>query len=148
MDTHLKYVNYLISSAPLLKNTTVTLITTCSKSYHYCYCFCCCYSAASTFFILLLLLLPLPLILPLILVLLLANHTFYTLFLIIMQSIYKATRVCLYDPPYITRFSQLLHWKHQSLGQVLSGHQLGKLSDHSGLCQQTIVVFVFIVQPT
>ena len=27
------------------------------------------------------------------------------------------------------RFCQLVPWKHESVGQVLSGHQLGKLSD-------------------
>ena len=29
---------------------------------------------------------------------------------------------------YIKRFSQLVPWKHESVGQVLSGHQLGKPS--------------------
>ena len=33
------------------------------------------------------------------------------------------------DPPYIIRFSQLVPWNHESIGRVISGHQLGKPSD-------------------
>ena len=34
-----------------------------------------------------------------------------------------------YNPLYVTRFSQLVPWKHESVGRLLSGHQLGKPSD-------------------
>ena len=54
--------------------------------------------------------------------------------------------MCWYNPRYIMRFSQLVNWKQESIGRVLSGHQLGKPSDvqrimstHSGSVDSSIL---------
>ena len=62
--------------------------------------------------------------------------------------IYKTTRVCWYDPLYILRFYQLVPWKHEYLGRVLSGHQLGKPSDVRRIISTHEGSFVFIIHPT
>ena len=46
------------------------------------------------------------------------------------------------------RFSQLVPWKHQSVGRVLSGHQLGKPSDVRRIYQHTkVVLYLLYTQP-
>ena len=46
------------------------------------------------------------------------------------------------------RFSQLVPWKHESVGQVLSEHQLGYPSDVHGLYQHTrVVLYLLYTQP-
>ena len=46
------------------------------------------------------------------------------------------------------RFSQLEPWKHESVGRVLSGHQLEEQSDVRGLCQHTrVVLYLLYTQP-
>ena len=46
------------------------------------------------------------------------------------------------------RFSQLVPWKHKSVGAVLSGHQLGKPSDIRLIMSTQKGSFVFIIHPT
>ena len=46
------------------------------------------------------------------------------------------------------RFSQLMPWKHESVGRVLSRHQLGKLSDVRRIISTHEGSFVFIIHPT
>ena len=62
--------------------------------------------------------------------------------------IYKTSRVCWYNPLYIMRFFQLVPWKHESVGRVLSGHQLGKPSDVRRIISTHEGSFVFIIHPT
>ena len=44
------------------------------------------------------------------------------------------------------RFSQLVPWKHESVGRVLSGHQLGKPSDVRWIMSTHEGSFVFIIR--
>ena len=53
--------------------------------------------------------------------------------------------MCWYNPPYIMRFSQQVLWKHES---VLSGPQLGKLSDVRWIISTHEGSFVFIIHPS
>ena len=53
-----------------------------------------------------------------------------------------------YNPQYIMRFSRLVPWKHESVGRVLSGHQLGKPSDVRGIMSTHEGSFVFIIHAT
>ena len=46
------------------------------------------------------------------------------------------------------RFSQLVPWKHESVGQVPSGHQLGKPSDVRWIILTHEGSFVFIIHPS
>ena len=46
------------------------------------------------------------------------------------------------------RFSQLLPWKHESVGRVLSGHQLLKQSDVRCNISTHVGSFVFIIHAT
>ena len=46
------------------------------------------------------------------------------------------------------RFSRLVPWKHESIGRVLSGHQLGKPSDVRWIMSTHEGSFVFIIHPT
>ena len=44
-------------------------------------------------------------------------------------------------------FSQMVPWKHESVGRVLSGHQLGKPSDVRRILSTHESSFVFIIHP-
>ena len=48
----------------------------------------------------------------------------------------------------IMRFSQVVSWKHESEGRVLSGHQLRKPSDVLLIMSTHKGSFVFIIHPT
>ena len=46
------------------------------------------------------------------------------------------------------RFSQLVHWKHEYVGRVLSEHQLGNRVMYGGLRQHTrVVLYLLYTQP-
>ena len=61
-------------------------------------------------------------------------------------NIYTKPPKCveIYNPLYITRFSELVPWKHES-DECLSGHQLGKLSDVQCIMSTNKGSFVFII---
>ena len=42
----------------------------------------------------------------------------------------------------------MVPWKHKSVGHVLSGHHLGKLSDIQCIMSTQKGTFVFIIRPT
>ena len=48
----------------------------------------------------------------------------------------------------LRRFAQLVPWKHESVGRVLAGHQLGKPSDVLRIISTHEGSFVFIIHPT
>ena len=61
-----------------------------------------------------------------------------------MIYIYAKPPDCV-DTPYIMSFSQLVPWKHKSVRQVLSGHQLEKTSDLRWIMSTNEGSFVFII---
>ena len=70
-------------------------------------------------------------------------------FIICIILIYTKPPECVdKNPPYIMRFSQLVLWKHESVGRVLSGHQQGKPSDVRWIISTLEGSFVFIIHPT
>ena len=67
---------------------------------------------------------------------------------LLLGKLYKTIRVYWYNPPYIMRFSQLVPWKHEFVGRVFSGHQLGKPSDVWWIISTHESSFVFIIHQT
>ena len=61
--------------------------------------------------------------------------------------IYKTARVCWYNPPDFMRFSQLVPWKHESVGRVLSEHQLGKPSEVLWIVSHKGSLYLLYTQP-
>ena len=64
-----------------------------------------------------------------------------------MKLAYIRSDIIIYNPSYITRFSLLVPWKHESVGLVLSGHQLRKPSDVFRIISTHEGSFVFIIHP-
>ena len=76
------------------------------------------------------------------------NHHHMELLRFLNIYIQNHPSVLIYNPPNITRFSQLVPWKHESVGRVHPGHQLGKRSDVRWIISAHEGSFVFIIHPT